>query len=129
MKSVADALRASLRERVMAMTPDELRGPRSRAVSTSPLIARVAAVLGQSGVRYALIGAGALAAHGIARSTFDLDLFKLYAGGSQDCWDIEQLLAASDRPSLIQEVESRLEALPGQARRLWRRLSRGRRPA
>jgi hypothetical protein len=62
-------------------------------VSASPLIARVAAVLDQSGVRYALIGAGAL--------------------------------AASDRPSLIQEVESRLEALPGQARQLWHRLLHG----
>jgi predicted nucleotidyltransferase len=180
-------------------------------VSTTPLIARVAAVLDQCGVRYALIGAGALAAHGIARSTFDLDLFtdavavlqldtwaalsatggvhvsvrtgdaddplrgvvrieadgerdvdvvvgrsawqseavdraqplliagirlrvvapadlvlfKLYAGGSQDCWDIEQLLAVDDREPLIQEVESRLAALPGQARQLWRRLIHG----
>jgi hypothetical protein len=180
-------------------------------VSATPLIARVAAVLDRSGARYALIGAGALAAHGIARSTFDLDLFtdaaavlrpdtwaslsaaghvrvsvrtgdaddplrgvvrieadgerdvdvvvgrsawqseavdrarpllisgirllvvtpadlvlfKLYAGGSQDCWDIEQLLAGADRQLLIQEVESRLEALPGEARQLWHRLVHG----
>ena len=180
-------------------------------MTATPLIARVAAVLDYGGVRYALIGAGALAAHGIARSTFDLDLFtdaaavlrvetwaalsaaggvrvsvrtgdaddplrglvrieadgerdvdvvvgrsawqseavdraqplliagirlpvvtpadlvlfKLYAGGSQDCWDIEQLLEGSNRPSLIAEVEPRLEALPGQARRLWHRLTRG----
>jgi hypothetical protein len=180
-------------------------------VSSTPLIARVAAVLDHCGARYALIGAGALAAHGIARSTFDLDLFtdaaavlrvetwaslsaagrarvsvrtgdaddplrgvvqieadgerdvdvvvgrsawqseavdraqplliagirlpvvtpadlvlfKLYAGGSQDCWDIEQLLGGSDRQSLIPEIESRLEALPGQARQLWRRLIHG----
>ena len=178
-------------------------------MTASPLVARVASVLDQCGVRYALIGAGALAAHGIARSTFDLDLFtdaeavlqreawaslsaaggvhvsvrtgdaddplrgvvrieadgerdvdvvvgrsawqseavdraqplviagirlpvvrpadlvlfKLYAGGSQDCWDVEQLLAAGDRQSLVREVESRLEALPGQARQLWRRLT------
>jgi predicted nucleotidyltransferase len=180
-------------------------------VSATPLVARVAAVLEQSGVRFALIGAGALAAHGIARSTFDLDLFtdvasvlrvetwaslsaaggvrvtvrtgdaddplrgvvrieadgerdvdvvvgrsawqseavdraqplfiagirlrvvtpadlvlfKLYAGGSQDCWDIEQLLAGSNRESLIQEVESRLAALPGNTRQLWQRLIHG----
>ncbi len=73
----------------MAMTPDELRRPRSRAVSIAPLIARVAAVLDQCGAR------------------------------------IEQLLDGSDRPSLILEVESRLEALPGQARELRRRLIHG----
>jgi predicted nucleotidyltransferase len=180
-------------------------------VNPSPLIARVATVLDQAGVRYALIGAGALAAHGIARSTFDLDLFtdaetvlrleawasltaaggvrvsartgdaddplrgvvrieadgerdvdvvvgrstwqseaidraqplliagitlrvvtpadlvlfKLYAGGSQDCWDIEQLLAANDRERLIEGVEFRLAALPSHARQLWRRLIHG----
>jgi len=180
-------------------------------MSARPLIAQVAAVLDGCGARYALIGAGALAAHGIARSTFDLDvftneaavlgnevwaslsaggrvritvrtgdaddplrgvvrleadgerdvdvvvgrsawqseaverakplliggislpvvtppdlvLFKLYAGGAQDSWDIEQLLAGGDRQALIGEVESRLAALPDPARRLWHRLVHG----
>ena len=35
---------------------------------------RVCAVLDEHGVRYALIGAAALAARGVARSTFDIDL-------------------------------------------------------
>lgn len=39
------------------------------------LLEEVAASLDGVGVRYALVGAGALAAHGISRSTFDLDLF------------------------------------------------------
>jgi predicted nucleotidyltransferase len=173
-----------------------------------PLVTRVAEVLGEHGVAYAVIGAAALAAHGVARSTFDVDLFttsqaplehefwsevaadselslairrgdaddplqglvrveapdqrtvdvvigrrgwmseavaraamiriagspqpvitapdlvlfKLYAGGSQDCWDIEQLLAGSDRDSLAAAVDAGIAALPVDARRLWQRL-------
>ncbi len=49
----------------------------------------------------------------------DLVLLKLYAGGSQDRWDIEQLLAASVREEFVGRVESRLPALPDAARRLW----------
>jgi hypothetical protein len=171
----------------------------------SPLVALVVAVLDRLDVRYALIGAGALAVHGVARSTFDLDLLttnravldpgvwadliadgrvhatvrlgdaddplaglvrvdaagerdvdvvvgrwawqteaverarlvvagglqlpvvvpadlvllKLYAGGSQDKWDVEQLLAGDDRQALVDEVESRLGCLPVEARRAW----------
>lgn len=39
------------------------------------LVAQVSATLSASGVAHALIGAGALAIHGISRATFDLDLF------------------------------------------------------
>jgi hypothetical protein len=39
------------------------------------LVARVGAVLDRLGAAYALVGAGALAVHGVARSTFDVDLF------------------------------------------------------
>ena len=172
------------------------------------LVARVASVLDGCGARYALIGAGALAAHGVARSTFDLDLFttnrdvlrpgawaalaadtgirfsvrtgdaddplagvvhveaggerdvdvvvgraawqaeaveraqpvvvagirlpvvtaadlvlfKLYAGGAQDGWDIQQLLGGAGREELVLAVESRLGALPAPARQLWQQL-------
>jgi hypothetical protein len=174
----------------------------------APLVARVAGVLDAAGIPHALVGAGALAVHGVARSTFDLDLFttalavlddvtwrsladagevrvtvrrgdaedplagvvrieaegerdvdvvvgrtgwqseiaaralrvavagtelpvaraadlvllKLYAGGAQDAWDIEQLLAGPDRAALVQEVESRLDRLPPSAARLWVRI-------
>jgi predicted nucleotidyltransferase len=176
------------------------------------LLNQVAASLDSAGVRYALVGAGALAAHGVARSTFDLDLFttdaaalnsatwaklsadsgvhvdirrgdaddpllgvvrlaaagerdidvvvgrmpwqtdavtrarqveiagltlpvvgsadlvllKLYAGGSQDFWDIEQLLARDDRQSLVREVETRLGLLPRECGRAWARIVGGR---
>jgi len=176
------------------------------------LLPLVTAVLDRLGARYALIGAAALAAHGVARSTFDLDLLttepaaldpaawaglaanpellvsvrkgdaddplagivrieskgqraidvvvgrwrwqaeaveaarsiqvasmdvpvvgpadlillKLYAGGSQDLWDIEQLLAVADRPALVAEVGARLDRLPAQARRAWIRIREGR---
>ena len=175
---------------------------------TQPLLAVVVAWLGRSGIPCALIGAAALAVRGVARSTFDLDLFttdvraldpdtwrelgdsrarvtvrrgdaddplagvvriespdqrtvdvivgrwewqdaivrraepieienavipvvrasdlillKLYAGGSQDAWDIEQLLAAGDRETLVVAVTAELDSLPGDARARWRRIA------
>ena len=178
---------------------------------TGSLLEQVTAALDSVGARYALVGAGALAVHGIARSTFDLDLFttdvaalqgatwtrlaadsrvhvdvrlgdaddplagvvrlatagerdidvvvgrwpwqtgvverarpivvtgvrlpvvcaadfillKLYAGGSQDFWDIEQLLAGDDRPTLVDEVESRLGSLPRECCLAWARIAGG----
>jgi hypothetical protein len=52
----------------------------------------------------------------------DLILLKLYAGGPQDAWDIEQLLAGPDRDQLIASVEATLDALPQDAARLWARI-------
>jgi hypothetical protein len=49
----------------------------------------------------------------------DLILLKLYAGGSQDRWDIEQLLAQSNRAALVAAVETRLSGLPADVRRTW----------
>jgi hypothetical protein len=166
------------------------------------LLERVAVVLQGSGMAHALIGAAALAAHGISRSTLDQDLLvvderaldaalwralpdtsvdvrtgaaddplagvirfrsagerdvdvvigrgawqqevvaraepvrigaadvpvvtaadlvllKLYAGGSQDKWDIEQLLALDPSGTLRAQVEDRLLALPRRCRDLW----------
>ena len=54
----------------------------------------------------------------------DLVLLKLYAGGPQDAWDIEQLIAEADAATLA-EVGDRLAALPEEARRLWQRIRRG----
>lgn len=51
-----------------------------------------------------------------------LVLLKLYAGGPQDAWDIEQLLVAPERDRLIVDVERVLPALPQGARRLWERV-------
>ena len=49
----------------------------------------------------------------------DLVLLKLYAGGPQDRWDIEQLVAADSTGALIGVVASRLPDLPGSATVLW----------
>ena len=54
----------------------------------------------------------------------DVILLKLYGGGPQDAWDIEQLLAAGDRSTLIAEVDAAIATLPLHARDLWRRISR-----
>ena len=50
----------------------------------------------------------------------DLILLKLYAGGSQDRWDIEQLLATSDKAAVVGAVERSVDRLPPDAQRLWR---------
>lgn len=53
-----------------------------------------------------------------------LVLLKLYAGGPQDRWDIEQLLViAADRRGLEDNVEARLTDLPKRCRRLWERIT------
>lgn len=169
------------------------------------LLERVASTLSHGGVPFALIGASAMAAHGVSRSTFDRDLLvtdsrvlspsfwsglgsevrtdirrgdaedplagvarirgtldrdvdviagrrgwmdgiidraapvitsegpipiaaaadlillKLYAGGTQDLWDIEQLLAANSGEHLRTEVQSRIANLPPSAAALWER--------
>jgi hypothetical protein len=48
----------------------------------------------------------------------DLILLKLYAGGSQDRWDIEQLLAIHS-PGLVEAVDRRVSVLPARSRALW----------
>ena len=54
----------------------------------------------------------------------DLVLLKLYAGGNQDAWDIEQLFAAPGVDTAAAEVEARLSDLPPRCTELWRRLRR-----
>jgi hypothetical protein len=54
----------------------------------------------------------------------DLILLKLYAGGPQDAWDIDQLL---DRvPSAAGEVHTLVTALPTDCAALWERIRRAR---
>lgn len=52
----------------------------------------------------------------------DLILLKLYAGGPQDAWDIQQLLAGPERDSLVARVEGELSELPRRSFLLWRRI-------
>lgn len=54
-----------------------------------------------------------------------LILLKLYAGGPQDAWDIQQLLATEERPRLVAEVERDLGRLPEEPRALWQRILAG----
>jgi hypothetical protein len=49
----------------------------------------------------------------------DLILLKLYAGGSQDRWDIEQLLALDATGVTARAVERRSRALPLYSREIW----------
>ncbi len=55
----------------------------------------------------------------------DLILLKLYAGGAQDGWDIQQLLETEDRNALIAEVETLVPDLPPHAIKLWHRVLEG----
>jgi hypothetical protein len=166
------------------------------------LLDRVSALLDEAGIPHALIGAAALAAAGVARSTFDVDLLvlessvlsesawaplrhegavveirrgddddplkgvvrieataerpvdvivgrpawqarvleralkadtgppvatpcdlillKLYAGGSQDLWDVRELLRGETAERLIGEVEAELVNLPPSLGDRWR---------
>lgn len=52
----------------------------------------------------------------------DLVLLKLYAGGTQDRWDIEQLLALDAGAAIATQVETSLSALPARCRELWIKL-------
>jgi hypothetical protein len=56
----------------------------------------------------------------------DLILLKLYAGGSQDRWDIEQLLGLDPAGALVADVDSHAPVLPADSRELWVRLRPGR---
>jgi predicted nucleotidyltransferase len=58
--------------------------------------------------------------------TADLILLKLYAGGPQDAWDIDQLL--DEAPSVVTTVERALGALPDECTALWRRIRAQRAP-
>ena len=49
----------------------------------------------------------------------DLVLLKLYAGGSQDRWDIEQLLALDRGAAIAHIVDQRVAALPLHSREIW----------
>jgi len=55
----------------------------------------------------------------------DLIVLKVFAGGTQDAWDIEQILAAGDRDALASEVERGLEDLPPDSTDLWRKIRVG----
>lgn len=55
----------------------------------------------------------------------DLILLKLYAGGSQDRWDIEQLLSRPDRAAVVAAVEGKLGDLPVSAREIWQTVLKG----
>lgn len=172
-----------------------------------PLVERVAGLLTAAGIDHALIGASALAAAGVSRSTMDIDLLvvdrrslddelwqelratgvavsigrgdaddplagvvrvampgerpvdvvvgragwqrraieraipleehvavvqprdlvllKLYAGGTQDLWDVRQLLALPDAESLAQAVEDDLRDLPPAMSHAWRAVRAG----
>ncbi len=51
-----------------------------------------------------------------------LILLKLYAGGSQDASDIEQLLAVADQAEVVAAVDALVYELSHAARTLWERL-------
>jgi len=52
----------------------------------------------------------------------DLVLLKLYAGGAQDRWDIEQLLALDVDAAWRATVDARVAALPSRCVALWAEL-------
>jgi hypothetical protein len=57
----------------------------------------------------------------VARAS-DLVLLKLFAGGYQDRWDIQQLLSGPDSSVIETEVNARVDALPAECGLLFRKL-------
>lgn len=55
----------------------------------------------------------------------DLVLLKLYAGGPQDLWDIQQLLETSESERIVADVDVRIRQLAEEQRRLWQRFRTG----
>lgn len=55
-------------------------------------------------------------------SRADLILLKLYAGGPQDAWDVEQLLDCPERAALTGEIDRAVAALPADSHALWTRI-------
>ena len=49
----------------------------------------------------------------------DIILLKLFAGGTQDKWDIRQLLDAGDSSQLVADVDADLSDLPRPAASIW----------
>jgi hypothetical protein len=54
----------------------------------------------------------------------DLVLLKLFAGGTQDLWDIRQLLATPSGHTIIPEVEEALKTMPQPMRDAWTEVRR-----
>jgi hypothetical protein len=52
----------------------------------------------------------------------DLVLLKLYAGGTQDLWDVRELLAVDGAEALKQQVSDDLDGLPDSMMALWRQV-------
>ena len=55
-------------------------------------------------------------------SRVDLILLKLYAGGPQDAWDIQQLLACPEGAALAAQVDAAVTALPPEGRSFCARI-------
>lgn len=55
----------------------------------------------------------------------DLILLKLYAGGAQDLWDIQQVLALPDGAAVAAMVDADVAVLPPGARERWVVVKRG----
>jgi hypothetical protein len=50
----------------------------------------------------------------------DLVLLKLFAGGAQDLWDIQQLLGLREAREWIPDVDAHITELPGSAQERWK---------
>ena len=83
-------------------------------------------VVGRAGWQDAAIGRATVRTiEGVAVpvvTATDLILLKLYAGGPQDAWDVEQLLSSGDRSMLVAAVEAALPTLPKDSQRVWARI-------
>lgn len=134
MRSVADDLRRDTAARVRAMTVSERialalslgdddldRYVRATASSERPVDVVVGKHSWQSRAIDRVVPMGHRIPVVLAR---DLALLKLYAGGPQDLWDVQELLRQSP-PSLEAEVSEDVAALSSQMQRQWLAIRQG----
>ncbi len=57
-------------------------------------------------------------------SVVDLIVLELWAGDAEDVEDVKRLLAITDRESITEQVDARLNQLPPECARLWRKVLR-----
>jgi hypothetical protein len=100
-----------------------------RGDADDPLLGVVRIVSGSERPVDVIVGRHAWQARAIERATRqgsgppvvlprDLVLLKLYAGGTQDTWDVRELLRVRG-DQLVQEVEADLAAMPAEMRARW----------
>ncbi len=108
----------------VAIRRGDIEDPLAGVVRLSRTIPPIDVIVGRSPWQDAIIGRARpvplMGSQIRVASPGDIALLKLYAGGPQDAWDIDQLLDAV--PTIEPDVTRALPLLPKECAVLWRRI-------